>query len=389
LIEIPPVPVGAGFAVCLTHDVDHPVLRNHRWDHTAFGFLWRATFGSLLSWVRGGMSFKHLCSNWTAAGTLPFVYLGWAKDPWAEFDRYLAIEDGLGSTFFVIPHRDDPGQTRQGHAPDRRAASYSLADIKSQLSRIQSAGCEVGVHGIDAWMDPGKGRAETRQVLQLTGDSKTGIRMHWLYFDEQSPAALDEAGFQYDSTFGYNGTVGYRAGTTQVFKPLMAKRLLELPLHVMDTALFYPGHLHLDEKRARDLVSQLIENAARFGGVLTVNWHDRSIAPERLWGDFYLWLLEELKRRGAWFPTATQAVAWFQKRRSVVFEEPVWEEGAVRIKASADADEALPGLQLRVYGLRDPAASAASAGSSPSVIKLEFDGNLDTRIEFAERLACA
>jgi len=34
----------------------------------------------------------------------------------------------------------------------------------------------------------------------------------------------------------------------------------------------------------------------RQGGVLTVNWHDRSIAPERLWDDFYLDLLDDLKR---------------------------------------------------------------------------------------------
>ena len=44
----------------------------------------------------------------------------------------------------------------------------------------------------------------------------------------------------YDSTIGYNETVGYRAGTTQPYRPLAASRLLELPLHVMDTALFYP-----------------------------------------------------------------------------------------------------------------------------------------------------
>ena len=30
---------------------------------------------------------------------------------------------------------------------------------------------------------------------------------------------LDEAGFEYDSTVGYNDAVGYRAGTSQVFRP--------------------------------------------------------------------------------------------------------------------------------------------------------------------------
>jgi hypothetical protein len=74
--------------------------------------------------------------------------------------------------------------------------------------------------------------------------------MHWLYWDENSPAQLEAAGFTYDSTGGFNGAVGYRAGTTQAFKPPMARRILELPLHVMDTALFYPYHMNLTQSEA-------------------------------------------------------------------------------------------------------------------------------------------
>ena len=47
LIEVPPVPDGHSFIACLTHDVDHPSIRQHKWDHTIFGFLYRAVFGSL------------------------------------------------------------------------------------------------------------------------------------------------------------------------------------------------------------------------------------------------------------------------------------------------------------------------------------------------------
>src|SRR5580693_2831235 len=47
LVEIPPVPEGYRFIACLTHDVDHPSIRQHKWDHTMFGFLYRAVFGSL------------------------------------------------------------------------------------------------------------------------------------------------------------------------------------------------------------------------------------------------------------------------------------------------------------------------------------------------------
>ncbi len=45
LVEIPPVPEGFKFIACLTHDVDHPSIRQHKWDHTALGFVYRATLG--------------------------------------------------------------------------------------------------------------------------------------------------------------------------------------------------------------------------------------------------------------------------------------------------------------------------------------------------------
>ena len=110
--------------------------------------------------------------------------------------------------------------------------------------------------------------------------------MHWLYFDSQAPATLEKAGFSYDSTVGYNETIGYRAGTTQVFKHAEVDRLLELPLHIMDTALFYPSYMNLSDDEARAAMLPLIENVTRFGGVLTINWHDRSLGPERLWAEY-------------------------------------------------------------------------------------------------------
>ena len=119
-----------------------------------------------------------------------------------------------------------------------------------------ATGCEVGLHGIDAWIDSARGIEEFEEIRSLTGISETGVRMHWLYYDQQSPVTLEEAGAAYDSTIGYRETVGYRAGTTQVYKPLQATRLLELPMHVMDTALFYPAYLGLSSRQATTLVTE-------------------------------------------------------------------------------------------------------------------------------------
>jgi hypothetical protein len=117
----------------------------------------------------------------------------------------------------------------------------------------------------------------------------------------------------------------------------------------MDTALFYPAYLDLSPRQARILVGRMVENAVRFGGCLTINWHDRSIAPERLWGTCYRDLVQDLKSRGAWFSTAGQAVSWFRKRRSVVFETDGIEPDAVRARGAADHGDNLPGMRLRVH----------------------------------------
>jgi hypothetical protein len=346
VLEIPPVPAGQRFTVCLTHDLDHPSLRFHRFDHTTFGFLYRAVIGSILKTCRGRLPLSSLRRNVSAALSLPFVHLGWADDFWFEFDRYLQIEKGLGSTFFVIPVKGDPGRTTQGPAPSLRASAYGASDIADRIRSLASAGCDVGVHGIDAWLDSSRGAKERDAVSCVTGTPGTGVRMHWLFFDDQSPERLEHAGFAYDSTFGYNETVGFRAGTLQAFRPLTAKQLLELPLHVMDTALFYPSHLNLTPDAAMRMVLPLVDEAERHGGALTINWHDRSIAPERLWDGFYLDLLDDLKRREVWFPTASQAVAWFRRRRSVRFEQQ--KHGSVTVSSSASAD-GLPGLMVRTY----------------------------------------
>lgn len=346
LVEIPPVPEGHSFIACLTHDMDHLGIRNHKFDHTMFGFLYRATMGSVLDLCRGKKTWSQMTTNWFAAIKLPLVHLGLAGDFWGRPDRYREIEKELNSTFFVIPKKDEPGLDARGKRLPRRAARYDAAEHQEILKKLQFAGDEIGVHGIDAWRDSAAGREEQAILCRLTGEAETGVRMHWLFFNEQSPSVLEAAGFSYDSTVGYNQTIGYRAGTAQVFKPLTATKLLELPMHIMDTALFYPTYLGLSPARAGDAMRPLIENARRFGGTLTVNWHDRSVAPERLWNVAYAQLLEQLRSNCACFLTAGQAVSWFRKRRSAVFDR---NGDTIKVKIPENDRSSLPGLCIRTY----------------------------------------
>lgn len=349
VVEIPPVPAGYTFIACLTHDVDHARVRYHKWDRAIVGFLFRALCASPIDFFRGRRRFAQVVASWKAVFALPFVYQGWAKDFWDQFAHYLEIERELASTFFFIPRKDHPGLDANDRQDAKRGARYGLDDVADDIKSLRAAGREIAVHGIDAWRDSTQGQAERESIQQYSDADEVGVRMHWLFFAPDSASALEAAGFSYDSTIGYNNTVGYRAGTTQVFKPWQTRHLLELPMHIMDTALFFPSYMHLSEEGARSVIAPLIANALRYGGVLTVNWHDRSLGPERLWDKPYVDLLNLLRASNVWFATAADTVAWFRKRRAASIEAVKREGEMFRIKINAGGEDDLPPLQVRVY----------------------------------------
>ena len=196
--------------------------------------------------------------NWVALLSLPLVFLGLVPDLWRPFEDYARVEDGRRSTFFLVPFKGRPGVAPDGTVNAARAVPYQVTEIQEDVRKAASRGSELAVHGIDAWRDAEAGREEIRQLTTLTSQKTAGVRMHWLYFDVNSPRCLESAGFDYDSTWGYNETVGYRAGTSQVFGLAGSRQLMELPLSIMDSALFYPGRMGLDRTQALQLCRGIV-----------------------------------------------------------------------------------------------------------------------------------
>ncbi len=321
LVEIPPTPAGHPFIACLTHDIDFFGIRRHRFDATMWGFLYRATLGALIDFARRRIPLARLARSLGSAASLPLVHAGLVRDFWLPFEWYLRVERELPATYFVIPFKGRAGERLAGNRPQRRACAYDVDDLGEWPARLTREGCEVALHGIDAWHSAKLGEVERARVQAVSGGREIGVRMHWLLHDERTPRVLEDGGFAYDSTGGYNETPGYRHGTGQVFRPPGCRTMLELPLHVQDGALFLAKRLNLRESDAWNRCEPFIRHASRAGGVLTVLWHDRSHAAERFWGDFYLRLLQGLKVLKPWFATATQAVDWFRRRREATFVE--------------------------------------------------------------------
>jgi hypothetical protein len=133
----------------------------------------------------------------------------------------------------------------------------------------------------------------------------------------------------------------------------------------MDTALFYPAYLNLGFDDAMTRVRNLVDDVAGLGGVLTVNWHDRSIAPERLWEEFYREMIRDLVERRAWLPTASGAVAWFSKRRDATLNVESVQPKHLRLRASLTGTDATPDLLLRFYPPLTRGAQEPLSASTP------------------------
>lgn len=349
LAEIPPRPQGYDFITCLTHDIDFMGIRDHRFDRSMLGFIYRSLVPIYLKGLDRKTALSRYWKNLRALVSLPLVYAGILPDFWYPMDRYAEVEEGLKSTFFFIPFPNRHGEAPGGKAPRYRAARYDVGRYRESIRSLVQGGFEAGLHGIDSWRDSRAGREELEAIRGITGKEKIGVRMHWLYHSDKTPSLLEEAAFYFDSSLGYNDAVGYRNGTSQVFRLPGAAGVFELPLHLQDTAMFYPSRMNISEPNAMALCGKLVENFKEHGGVFTINWHDRSLVPERNWDAAYRELLGMLRGEKTWFATGGEAVRWFEKRRACRFEGLESPDGVPKVKMGASVAGDGPPLMLRVH----------------------------------------
>jgi len=348
-----------------------------------WGFIYRGLIGSCKKFLNGEISYTRVLQNWKAVLLLPFVYLGFVDDFWFQFNRYLDIEKNLKSTYFFIPYKNRAGNKVSRQNASLRAAKYDINDLRELLNYLINEGNEIGVHGIDAWHNAESGYQERKRISEVINKSNLGIRTHWLLHDNQTFKTLEKAGYLWDSSFGYNETIGYRGGNTQVFRPIGVRNLLELPMHIQDTALFFPRRMGLSEPDAWKLCENIIQNSLLYGGVLTILWHQRSLASERLWGDFYIKLIEETKKHKVWFSTGEKVTKWFKKRRSLMFEDVQLRGNSFQLKLSGVEYDSLPSLIIRVhYPKNKRLKHKVTSHPSRDYVDVSWDGENENNISF-------
>jgi hypothetical protein len=327
--------------VALTHDVDITSVKERRWFSVGYAiyncFLNRDFMGGVRILLA---KTKTKIFNFKKS----FIKKLFAEDPWNCFDEWMRIETELGvkSSFYFIPFTDVAGID----APKIREAKYDLDE--GLIRRLIEGEWEVGVHGIDNWKDVEKGKEELERMSKLT-KSKVGTRIHWLFFDDETWKRLDAAGYYYDTSFGYNEDVGFRAGTSQVYQPRGVNNLVELPLNIQDGSLFRRKYLNLSEEEAKKRCDEIFGYAKRYGGVVTLLWHQVSLAAPHNWADFYRYLVEKGLKEGAWVTRAVDIVDWFKMRRNVKLS---YIKGGNKLEIrlrGLEFRENIPEMRLRIH----------------------------------------
>lgn len=276
------------FAVCLTHDID---------------IVYPSKLGSFYNIT------KSLLAGHQIKETLeiPFYRISKKWNPLWNFRRIMNMEEKYNATssfYFLALHKGDLD------------FNFKIEDLKNELSNIADRGWEVGLHGgHEAYNNLEKIKENKRMLENVLGKRVVGYRNHYLRFKiPDTWSLLSEAGFKYDTTFGYADCVGFRNGMCHPFKPFNLNtneeiEILEIPLTIMDRTLF--NYMNFDFKGAWHKVKDLIDVVKKYNGVITILWHNTDMIGNE--HRLYEKILQYCYEQGAWMTSGEEIWKWWSK----------------------------------------------------------------------------
>lgn len=287
---------GKKFAVFLSHDIDDIAISP------------RQVFRSMIPYP---LHRDHL-------GSIRFLTSYTKKEkPYVNFRKIVELEkkyDASSSFFFLAIPEDVFGK------------KYQLDEVTNELPAILTHDCEIGLHtGFYSFDDFRRIKEEKEKLEKASGIKVAGVRNHLYRFKlPQTWNLLSQAGFTYDSSFGYYDTIGFRNGICHPFKPYDLTNgrtidLIEIPPCVVDVTLF--SYMKCDAKEAWNYIRNLIDVVEALGGVMTIIWHNWTfsypVSYAGLFGKEWTKLYEKILKYGyekhAWLTTGKNIADFVQK----------------------------------------------------------------------------
>ena len=159
-----------------------------------------------------------------------------------------------------------------------------------------------------------KESAENRQQLQLEfskleGFQAKGFRIRYLNTDFQKLFnLLEQEHINFDSSVGFDGIVGFRAGISLPYFPFNIKEnkpfnLIEFPVAISDRSFF--SLQKLEQKKQFYQMESLFDKAKKHGTLVTIIWHNHVFDPIEFPFLYKLYrkLLKKMIRENAEFHT--------------------------------------------------------------------------------------
>jgi peptidoglycan/xylan/chitin deacetylase (PgdA/CDA1 family) len=302
---IAPWPDGHRWAAAFTHDLD--VVRG-----------WPLFSGlRLLELVGKGEMVQALRAGGSALVSALRDPIGQGVREILDVER----EHAIVSTWFIIAGKPSIAAFRRGDV------TYSVEATATRriLSSILQGGHEIGMHGSFATFVSAESMVEEKARLQrVTGTTVTGIRQHFLRMRPGiTPRAMVQAGFHYDSTFGYPDRNGFRLGVTSVVPVWDAKNgkaleLDEAPLSWMDRALSKYQRIE-SPSRWVDEGLDLARAAENHEGLWVGLWHPNLTGPLGFPGApaEFRRMVETVQARRPCIDSLHNLVRWRKARRSL------------------------------------------------------------------------
>lgn len=283
-------PNNSRLAVCLTHDVD---------------VIYPSLYHTFLS---SAYCIKHLQIK-KMVSQLVWRSSGKEFSPYRNFREIMDLEekfDAKSSFYFLASDEDIKG------------FRYNIMDLENELGSIIDRGWEVGLHGgYYSFNDQNKIKKEKKRLEKILCKNVIGYRNHYLQF--KIPGTwniLKEAGFKYDTTFGYNDMAGFRNGMCHPFEPFNLDEneeidILEIPLTIGDGILI--SYIK-DLNKAWNTVKELIDTTEKYNGVLTLLYHNNIFnCPYRYnWIKLYKKILGYCYEKKAWMTSGEEIWEWWK-----------------------------------------------------------------------------
>lgn len=285
-------PGNACFGMAVTHDVD--IAR-------------RTVPGSIRLLLRpdvpGGVS--ALVDSFRAAA-------GLRRNPYDQVRQWIGVENefGIKSTFFIF----------SGRRQDARDPIYRLNTISGALDAIKQNGSEMAMHSSIGCFR-GSGLAEARENLERSAETGIGgVRPHFLssFLPEYWNAAA-QASFLYTSCMGFDDAIGFINGIDLPFAPFdsvadKGVEIIEMPIAIMDCGLIGDGPADSEEVFLRG--AGLIDRAASSGGMVVLDWHQRTFYNRDYpgWAALFTRLIHHAREKGAYFGTMSEIASSLMTR---------------------------------------------------------------------------